>query len=156
MQTQAVNIWSLLLILIKLIMASFSTGAEMSWCRTVFFNGCRTVLVPTCLVSFLHYSQRHTFVAWKITVIEVSLFLVILIHLLVCLIYLLILICLLGDSMYHSKCKRNFEDIYNRAKDISKSPRWAIRLSQWFIYFPFVLLVIVLVILTFLHRWKEE
>ena len=49
----------------------------------------------------------------------------ILIHLLVCLIYLLILICLLGDStgMYHSKCKRNFEDIFNRAKNISKSPR---------------------------------
>ena len=26
-------------------------GAEMSWCRTVFFNGCRHVLVPNCLVS---------------------------------------------------------------------------------------------------------
>ena len=27
-----------------------STDAEMSWCRTVFFNGCRNVLVPNCLV----------------------------------------------------------------------------------------------------------
>ena len=53
-----------------------------------------------------------------------------------CLIYLLISICLLGDSKYHSKCKRNFEDIFNRTKDISKSPRWVIQhvhLSQWFI-----------------------
>ena len=24
----------------------FFNGAEMSWCRTVFFNGCRTVLFP--------------------------------------------------------------------------------------------------------------
>ena len=24
----------------------FSTGAKMSWCRAVFFNGCRTVLFP--------------------------------------------------------------------------------------------------------------
>ena len=24
---------------------------ELSWCRTVFFNGCRNVLVPNCLVS---------------------------------------------------------------------------------------------------------
>ena len=29
----------------------------------------------------------------------------------------------LGDSKEHSKCKRNFEDIFNRAKDISKSLR---------------------------------
>ena len=65
--------------------------------------------------------------------IDVSLFLVILIYLLVCLIYLLFLICLLGDSKKHSKCKRNFEDIFNRTKDISNSPRWVIRLSLWFI-----------------------
>ena len=51
------------MILIKLIMASFSTGAEMSWCRTVFFNGCRTVLVPNCLVSgsfTLHLANSET------------------------------------------------------------------------------------------------
>jgi hypothetical protein len=29
-----------------LLLRSFSTGAEMSWCRAVFFNGCRTVLFP--------------------------------------------------------------------------------------------------------------
>jgi hypothetical protein len=27
----------------------FFNGAELSWCRTVFFNGCRNVLVPNCL-----------------------------------------------------------------------------------------------------------
>jgi hypothetical protein len=37
--------------------------------------------------------------------------------------YLLIFICFLGDSKQHSKCKRNFEDIFNRTKDLSKSPR---------------------------------
>ena len=26
-------------------------GPEMSWCRTVFFNRCRNVLVPKCLVT---------------------------------------------------------------------------------------------------------
>ena len=36
---------------------------------------------------------------------------------------LLHLICLLGDSNQHSKCKRNFEDISNSTKDILKSPR---------------------------------
>ena len=46
---------------------------------------------------------------------------------------LLHLICLLGDSNQHSKCKRNFEDISNSTKDILKWPRWVIRLSQWFI-----------------------
>ena len=45
------------------------------------------------------------------------------IYFLVCLIYLLFFICLLGDSKKHSKCKRNFEDIFNRTKDISKSLR---------------------------------
>jgi hypothetical protein len=29
----------------------FFNGAEMFWCRTVFFNGCLTVLVPNFLVS---------------------------------------------------------------------------------------------------------
>ena len=63
---------------------------------------------------------------------------VILIYLLVCLICLLILICILGYSKYQSycNCKRNFEDIFNRTKDIhdvSKSPRWVIYLSQWLI-----------------------
>jgi hypothetical protein len=29
----------------------FFNGTVMSWCRTVFFNGCRNVLVPNCLVS---------------------------------------------------------------------------------------------------------
>jgi hypothetical protein len=48
------------------------------------------------------------------------------IYFLVCLIYLLFFICLLGDSKKHSKCKRNFEDIFNRTKDISKSLRWVI------------------------------
>jgi hypothetical protein len=35
--------------------------------------------------------------------------------------YLLILICLLGDSKQHSKGKRNFEDtcVFNRTKNIS-------------------------------------
>ena len=65
--------------------------------------------------------------------IDVSLFLVILIYLLVCLIYLLILICLVGDSKLHSKCNRNFENIFNRTKDISKPPRWVKYLSRWFI-----------------------
>jgi len=32
-----------------------------------------------------------------------------------------------------SICKRNFEDIFNRKKNISKSPRWVISLSQCFI-----------------------
>jgi hypothetical protein len=36
-------------------------------------------------------------------------------------------------SKKHYKCKRNFEDIFNRTKDISNSPRWVIRLSLWFI-----------------------
>ena len=36
---------------------------------------------------------------------------------------ILILICLLGDSMQHSKCKRNFEDILIEQKIISKSTR---------------------------------
>jgi hypothetical protein len=58
---------------------------------------------------------------------------------LVCLIYLLTFLCLLGDSKQHSKYKRNFEDILNRTKDfedilnrtkdISVSLRWVIRLS---------------------------
>jgi hypothetical protein len=72
----------------------------------------------------------------SLLVIEVSLLLVILIYLLVCLIYLLILICLLGDSKLCSKCKRIFEDIFNRTKDISKSLRWVVCLSQWFITLP--------------------
>jgi hypothetical protein len=38
---------------------SFSTGAEMSWCRTVFFNGCPNCLfqwVPNCLGAELSFS----------------------------------------------------------------------------------------------------
>ena len=64
--------------------------------------------------------------------IEVSPFLVILIYLLFCLIYLLTFLYILDDSKLHSKHK-NFEDILNRTKDISVSLRWVIRLSQWFI-----------------------
>jgi hypothetical protein len=51
---------------------------------------------------------------------------VILTYLFICLIYLLILICHLDDS--DTKCKRYFENIFNRTKDISKSPRW------WYVY----------------------
>jgi len=32
-------------------------------------------------------------------------------------------VCLLGDSKQHCKGKGNFEDICNRTKNISKSPR---------------------------------
>ena len=39
---------------------TFFNGAEMSWCRTVFFNGCQNVLVPNCLVS----PQRHPVWVW--------------------------------------------------------------------------------------------
>jgi hypothetical protein len=28
----------------------FFNDTEMSWCRTVFFNGCRNVLVPNCII----------------------------------------------------------------------------------------------------------
>ena len=31
----------------------FFNGAEMSWCRTVFFNGCRTLLFPTLTWYYL-------------------------------------------------------------------------------------------------------
>ena len=55
----------------------------------------------------VQYSQRHS-------VIDVSLLLMIQIYLLFCLIYLLILICLLGDSKQHSKCKRNFNTLQTK------------------------------------------
>ena len=55
----------------------------------------------------------------QITVTDVSL-LVIPIHPLLCSIYMLILIC-----------KRNLENIFIRTKNISKSPRWMTRPSQW-------------------------
>jgi hypothetical protein len=43
---------------------SFSTvpkclGAELSWCQAVFFNGCRNVLVPNCLVSDLQVTGNQ-------------------------------------------------------------------------------------------------
>jgi hypothetical protein len=85
MQTQAVNIWSLLLILIKrvwlhlndhwcffltffdfilkklitfvwkkmqyrFVLVPICLDTELSWWRTVFFNGCRTVLIPVTIV----------------------------------------------------------------------------------------------------------
>jgi hypothetical protein len=34
---------------------SICPDIELSWCRTVFFNGCRNVLVSNCLVSVLDY-----------------------------------------------------------------------------------------------------
>jgi hypothetical protein len=41
------------------------------------------------------------------------------------------LFCIL--TYFFTKCKRNFENIFHRTKDISKSLRWVICLSQWFI-----------------------
>ena len=55
--------------------------------------------------------------------IDVSLFLVILIYFLLCLIYLM---HFAGNTLNK---KGNFVDILNRAKDMSISPRWVIRLS---------------------------
>jgi hypothetical protein len=75
-------------------------------------------------IKLLQYSQRHSMINHcdkRITHLSDTG-----IYLLVCLIYLLILICLFGDSKQHSKCKRIFNDVFNRAKDISKSPRWVI------------------------------
>ena len=60
--------------------------------------------------------------------VSVSLFLVILIYLFNLHLYLLILICLLGDSKYHFKCKRNFENILNRTKNISNHQ------DEWYVY----------------------
>ena len=75
-------------------------------------------------IKLLQYSQRHSMINHcdkRITHLSDTG-----IYLLVCLIYILILICLFGDSKQHSKCKRIFNDVFNRAKDISKSPRWVI------------------------------
>jgi Ca2+/Na+ antiporter len=85
-------------------------------------------IIPLTWLIFLQYSQRHSVINHcdrHITLLKT----VILIYLLVCLIYLLILVCLLGDSKQYPKGKRNFEDICNRKKDISKSPRWVIGLT---------------------------
>ena len=85
----------------------------------------------------------------------IQLFLVILIYLLVCLSYLHILICILGNSKKHSKCKRNFKDIFNRTNYtcIFKSPRWVIGLSRWFIILILWLYCICYDRMTFLENW---
>ena len=38
----------------------FFNGTEMSWCRTVFFNGCRNVLVPNFLDARDIVQRRRT------------------------------------------------------------------------------------------------
>jgi len=59
-------------------------------------------------------------IARLITVIDISLFLVILIYFVLCLIYLLTFLCILGDRKQQSKYKWNFEDILNRTIKITK------------------------------------
>jgi hypothetical protein len=88
----------------------------------MYVSDCTCKKFWTRQIKLLQYSQRHSMINHcdkRITHLSDTG-----IYLLVCLIYILILICLFGDSKQHSKCKRIFNDVFNRAKDISKSPRW--------------------------------
>jgi hypothetical protein len=42
----------------RFVLVPICLDTELSWCRTVFFNGCRNVLVPNCLV-LLHFRPEH-------------------------------------------------------------------------------------------------
>ena len=48
----------------RFVLVPICLDTELSWCRTVFFNGCRNVLVPNCLVTMINtlgnLHQWHT------------------------------------------------------------------------------------------------